>query len=47
MIKQEFEELADINISDEVYKVIETVYINFDRWNNSKQEFVIFFQKTR
>ena len=45
MTKQEFEELADVSVSEEVYQVIEAVYMNFDRWNNSKKEFVDFFNK--
>ncbi len=46
MTKQEFEELADVSVSDEVYQVIEAVYMNFDRWNNSKKEFADFSTKT-
>lgn len=44
MTKQEFEELTDISVSDEVYQVIEAVYMNFDRWH-SKKEFADFFSK--
>lgn len=44
MTKQEFEELTDVSVSDEVYQVIEAVYMNFDRWN-SKKEFADFFSK--
>lgn len=43
MTKQEFEELAGMSVSEENYEKIEAVYMHIDRWGNSKQNFVHFF----
>lgn len=45
MTIEEFEELAETEVSYPQYSKIETVYTFFDRWNNSKKEFVKFFKE--
>ncbi len=46
MTKEEFENLAGIETTDEQYHIIDMVYTHFDtRWNSSKKQFVKWFKK--
>lgn len=45
MTKEEFENLTEVETTQEQYNMIDMVYTHFDRWNSSKKQFVKWFKK--